>query len=181
MHLSAQEDLVITHRHEVKLNLGSSVFFVFSEVSYEYLLNEDMTMGAAVGFGFDTDNSDGYSFKATPFARWFFGEWSWFRGHGMQHPSTGFFLEANGALGTKDGYTYIYLSTGSNNSWKTESESMFTAGLGLAVGWKYLSQNNWTAELFTGLGRNIIYDKNEDDVSLSARIGVSIGKRFWSC
>ncbi len=163
--LKAQEDLELTHRHELKLNLGSSVFMAFPEVSYEYILSEDMTVGAAVGFGFDTENSDGYSFKATPFARWFFGDWSWFRSQGMQHPATGFFLEANGAVGKQDIYDYNYSSN-------------FTAGLGLAVGWKYLSKNNWTAELFTGLGRNFIYEKNHDDVSLYARVGISIGKRF---
>ncbi|MFA5657231.1 MAG: hypothetical protein WDA37_10855, partial [Dysgonamonadaceae bacterium] len=49
--LNAQEDLELRHRHELKLNLGSSVFLAFPEVSYEYLLSEDMTVGAAMGFG----------------------------------------------------------------------------------------------------------------------------------
>ena len=43
--LNAQQDLELTHRHEVKINLGSSVFLAFPEVSYEYILSEDMTVG----------------------------------------------------------------------------------------------------------------------------------------
>ncbi|HKM45900.1 MAG TPA: DUF3575 domain-containing protein [Dysgonamonadaceae bacterium] len=166
--LNAQQDLELTHRHEVKLNLGSSVFLAFPEVSYEYILSEDMTVGAAMGFGFDTENGDGYSFKTTPFLRWFFGR------NALQ-PATGFFLEANGALGTQDFYRY---NTTTLNDYNWVSESMFTAGLGLAVGWKYLSRNDWSGELFMGVGRNFVYDKNYDDVSLYSRIGVSIGKRF---
>lgn len=169
--LKAQEDLTLTHRHELKLNLGSSVFLAFPEISYEYILSEDMSIGAAVGFGFDTDNGDGYSFKVTPFLRWFFGR-------NAHQPATGFFLEANGAMGTQDVYS-LYPTQG-NNNWESKSESMFTAGLGLAVGWKYLSKNNWTGELFLGLGRNFVYDKvyTDDDISLYSRIGISIGKRF---
>lgn len=162
----------LTHRHELKLNLGSSVFLAFPEISYEYLLSEDMSVGGAVGFGFDTDNGDDYSFKATPFLRWFFGRKS-------HQPATGFFLEANGALGTQDIYS-LRTTPGNNNNWVSTSQSMFTAGLGLAVGWKYLSKNNWTGELFMGLGRNFVYDKvyTDDDISLYSRIGISIGKRF---
>ena len=164
--LKAQEDSDLIHRNELKLNLGTSVFLAFPEVTYEYILNDDMSVGAAVGFGFDTEDSDGYSFRATPFLRWFFG-------HSMRHPAAGFFLEANAAMGTKDIYTY-------NSSMNTylKDESMFTAGLGVAVGWKYLSKNNWVGDLFFGAGRNLIYDKKHHDISIYPRIGISIGKRF---
>ena len=168
--LTAQKNLELTHRHELKLNLGSSVFLSFPEISYEYILSEDMTVGAAMGFGFDTDLGDGYSFKATPFARWFFGRKSY-------EPATGFFLEANGVLGKQDVDT-SYATPGMDYGWTSRYESKFAAGLGLAVGWKHLSKNNWTGELFLGMGRNFIYHKSHDDIPLYARIGISIGKRF---
>ena len=173
--LQAQEDLELTHRHELKLNLGSSVFVAFPELSYEYLLSEDMTVGAAVGFGFDTEESDGYSFKATPFLRWFFGDWTWFRRREMHHPATGFFLEANGAVGSLDIYSYNYIDY---NNVYTKEKSMVTGGMGFAFGWKYLSKNNWTAELLTGAGRNFNYDKDYFDSKIYLRMGISIGKRF---
>ena len=167
--IKAQEKIELTHRHEVKLNLATSVL-AFPEVSYEYILSNEFTVGAAMGLGFDKE--DGVGFNATPFTRWFFSSKN-------RQPATGFFLEANGALGTQYIYS-TYSLIGSNVYSKTEKEAMFAAGLGLAVGWKYLSQNNWTGELFLGLGRNFIYDKKilEDDVSHYLRIGVSIGKRF---
>ena len=175
--LQAQEELELTHRHELKLNLGSSVFIAFPEISYEYLLSEDMTVGAAVGFGFDTEDSYGYSFKATPFLRWFFGDINWWglRSKGMQHPATGFFLEANGAVGSLDVYSYDYIDY---SNVYTKEKSLFTGGLGFAFGWKYLSKNNWTAELLTGAGRNFNYDKDNFDSKIYLRMGISIGKRF---
>ena len=177
--LKAQEDLELTHRHELKLNLGSSVFIAFPELSYEYLLSEDMTVGAAVGFGCDTEDSDGYSFKATPFLRWFFGDINWWglRSRGMHHPATGFFLEANGAVGSLDIYSNSYDYVDYSNRY-TKEKSMFTGGLGFAFGWKYLSKNNWTAELVTGAGRNFNYDKDYFNSKIYLRMGISIGKRF---
>lgn len=174
--LQAQEDLELTHRHELKLNLGSSVFFAFPEVTYEYLLSEDMSVGAAVGFGFDTKDSDGYKFKATPFLRWYFGDWSWFRSRGMRAPATGFFLEANGAVGSLDIYSYDYFENYSSRY--TFVKTMTTGGMGLAFGWKYLSRNNWTGEIFSGAGRNFNYDDDYIESKIYARIGISIGKRF---
>ena len=165
--LKAQQNLELTERHEVKLNLGSSVFMAFPEMSYEYILNEDMSVGTAVGFGFGENNGDRYKFKAMPFWRWFFSS--------DAKPATGFFLEANGAVSSR----YIDKYNANSNSSKSKTtDTMFTTGLGLAIGGKYLSKNNWTAEILAGVGRNFIYDKSYANESLYARIGISIGKRF---
>lgn len=164
--LKAQQNLELTQRHEVKLNLGSSVFMAFPEMSYEYILNDDMSVGTAVGFGFGKNNGDRYKVKAMPFWRWFFSS-------NLQQPATGFFIEANGAVGSR------YIDKDNPNSSKNKStDTMFTTGLGLAIGGKYLSKNNWTAEILAGVGRNFIYDKSYASESLYARIGISIGKRF---
>ena len=162
MFLKAQESLGLTHRHELMLNLGSTVILSFPEVSYEYILSEDITVGAAMRLSFDKE--DGTGFNTKPFARWFLRS-------KHQQPATGFFLEAHSALGTQ----YVYDIKSSMGK-----EAMFAAGAGLAVGWKYLWRKNWTGELFLGLGRNFIYDKEivNEDISNYLRIGISIGKRF---
>ena len=167
--LKAQVSLGLTHRHELKLNLLTSVLS-FPEVSYEYIFSNDFSVGAAMLLGFDKE--DGVGFRATPFARWYFCRKD-------RQPATGFFLEANGAVGTQYIYS-TYSLIGSDVYWKTEKDAMFAVGLGLAVGWKYLLGKNWTGELLLGLGRNFIYDKIilEDDVSGYLRIGICIGKRF---
>ena len=71
--LKAQEDLELTHRHELKFNFGSAVIAAFPEVSYEYILTQSLSVGSAMGLGFNTDDLDEFSFRVTPFARWFFG------------------------------------------------------------------------------------------------------------
>ncbi len=159
--MNAQESLELPHRHEMMLNLGSTVILSFPELSYEYILNKDITIGAAMRLSFDKE--DGSGFNAKPFARWFLSRKD-------RQPATGFFLEAHSALGSQ----YVYdINT-------SEKESMFAAGLGLGVGYKSLWKNNWTSELFFGFGRNFIYDKEveNEDVSNYIRIGISIGKRF---
>ena len=169
--LKAQEYLELTHRHELKLNMGTSVFFAFPEVSYEYLISDDMSVGTSVGFGLytDTEEGDGYNFKATPYLRWFFNR-------SIRQPAAGFFLEANAAIGSQDIYSYDYTDY---NYKSIKEKSITTGGMGLAAGWKYLSRNNWVGEIYGGAGRNFKYDKEYDDSNrIYARIGISIGKRF---
>ena len=67
--MNAQESLELPHRHEMMLNLGSTVILSFPELSYEYILNKDITIGAAMRLSFDKE--DGSGFNAKPFARWF--------------------------------------------------------------------------------------------------------------
>ncbi|NLC48877.1 MAG: DUF3575 domain-containing protein [Bacteroidales bacterium] len=181
VHLKAQQSLESTPRHEVKFNLGSAIFAAFPEVSYEYILGQGLSVGGAMGFGFNTDELDEYSFRVTPFARWFFGN-SFLT---MKQPAKGIFLEGSFAVGTRDSYSY---NTIVGNSW-TESyseknrEPKFSAGLALALGYKFVSKQNWSAELFLGLGNSFVYYESEEDkynpkIPLYPRIGFSIGKRF---
>ena len=158
--VEAQESPELTHRHELMLNIGSTVILSFPEVSYEYILSDYITLGAAMRLSFDKE--DGIGFNTRPFARWFLRSKD-------QQPATGFFLEAHTALGTQ----YVYDIKSSMGK-----EAMFAAGVGLALGWKYLWKKNWTGELFLGLGNNFIYDKEITTDNVYLRIGVSIGKRF---
>ena len=164
-YIKAQESLGLTHRHELNVNLGSSLFLYFPEVSYEYILTEDITLGAAVGYGFNLNGNGGLNFKTTPFARWFFSSKD-------RQPATGYFLEANGLMGSQDVYKY-----NSSINRQMKDYSHFAVGLGLAAGWKYLSKSNWTAELFAGFGYSFIYDHTHSN-PLCPRIGISVGKRF---
>lgn len=134
-----------------------------------------------MGFAFNTDESDEYSFRVTPFARWFFGN-SFVN---IKQPSKGTFLVGSFAVGTRDNYTYNIIPS---NSWADRRieafrEPKFSAGLTLALGYKFVSKQNWSAELFLGLGNNFVYTKSEDDkynprIPLYPRVGISIGKRY---
>ncbi|HHV84466.1 MAG TPA: hypothetical protein GXX42_01435 [Petrimonas sp.] len=132
--------------NELKLNLGTTIFGLFPEVSYERILGEDFGVGASAGISL---NSDDYplDFAFTPYARWYFGGSS----TNLQKYGAGFFIEANGSV----------FSSGSTG-----------AGLGLALGWKYLTKNNWVGELYFGGGRDFVNDSGYP------RMGITIGKRF---
>ena len=179
--IKAKEKIELTHRHDVKLNLGSAVFFSFPEVSYEFILAEHFSVGGDIGFGLDAENTDGYSFKFTPFARWFFGD----RFRTRRESAIGFFLEGNIATGLKEP-SLSYKAPGRHSNGVPNYQSKFVAGLGLALGWKFLPKSNWTGELFVGLGHNFIYDeKSYVDADFIPsfeffypRLGISIGKRF---
>lgn len=149
-------------QNELKLNLASSIFWSFPEITYERIINADISIGGSVGITLDPDIYP-IKFSATPYIRWFFGGNS----KNLQKYGAGFFIEANGALlSIMD--TYYDYSGGSLN----RSESELGAGLGLAIGWKYLTQNNWVGELYLGGGRDFANDGGYP------RIGISIGKRF---
>ena len=126
-------------RNELKLNLPTTIFGSYPEISYERILNSDISVGASFGVGLDKDYYN-FNFAFTPYFRWFFGGSK----TSMQKVAAGFFIEANGSLfsrnnevwhdysyGVGNNYTYAY-------SYKDESE--FGAGFGLAIGWKYLTK-----------------------------------------
>lgn len=179
--LKAQQNPELTPRHELKFNFGSAVIAAFPEVSYEYILTQSLSVGSALGFGFNTDDLDEFSFRVTPFARWFFGN----NFQTMKQPGKGVFLEGSFAIGTRDNYSY---NTIASNNWadrKIEKvrEPKFSAGLALALGFKFVTKRNWSAELFLGMGNSFVYTESEEDkynpkTPLYPRLGISIGKRF---
>lgn len=134
--------------NEVKFNLGTAILGLFPEISYERIIGEDFSLGTSAGINM---NSNDYplNFAFIPYARWFFGGNS----INLQKYGAGFFIEANGSLFSND-------------------TSDFGAGLGLALGWKYLSRNNWVGELYLGGGRDFAND------GAYPHMGLSIGRRF---
>ncbi|NLA63375.1 MAG: DUF3575 domain-containing protein [Bacteroidales bacterium] len=179
--IKAQQNTELTPRHELKFNFGSAVIAAFPEVSYEYILTQSLSVGSAMGFGFNTDDLDEFSFRVTPFARWFFGN----NFQTMKQPGKGMFLEGSFAVGTRDNYSY---NTIAGNNWadrKIEKvrEPKFSAGLALALGVKFVTTRNWSTELFLGLGNSFVYTESESDkynpkTPFYPRLGISIGKRF---
>lgn len=153
--------------NEVKLNLPLTIFGSYPEVSYERILNPDISLGASFGIALDKERYP-YQFMFTPYFRWFFIG----NKRMNEKQGAGFFIEANGAVFTRT-LSEIPYPGGSETM---ERESKTGAGLGVAIGWKYLSKNNWVGEIFTGVGRNFI--KNKYNYQGYPRIGITIGKRF---
>lgn len=150
-------------QNELKLNLGTTIFGSFPEISYEKLLNSDISVGASMGFALEKDLYP-LDFEMIPYVRWFFGG----SAENLQKYGAGFFIEANAAFFSKD-INEVEYEYGSVTSYTKNTTG---AGMGIAMGWKYLTRNNWVGELNFGIGRDFVND------GAYPRLGISIGKRF---
>lgn len=151
-------------RNEIKLNLPTTIFALYPEVSYERILNSDISVGGTVGVGMGDEYIMNFAF--TPYFRWFFGGNS----RTMQKAGAGFFIETNGSV-----FSPNHDNSDNQNDMLYEGEvndDELGMGLGLAIGWKYLSNNDWVGEIVLGGGRDFIND------GAYPRFGLSIGKRF---
>ena len=150
-------------QNELKMNLGTTVLALFPEVSYERVLNADLSVGASLGVPLREDSYFS-NFLFIPYVRWFFGGNS----ENLRKYGAGFFIEANGGIFNYDRNEMYY----DGKTVIGNEENVMGAGLGLAIGWKYISQNNWVGEVYTGLGRDFVND------GAYQRLGITIGKRF---
>lgn len=160
-------------QNEIKINLPTTIFLSYPEIAYERILSTDISLGAALGVALQKDRYP-VNFAFNPYFRWFFGGNS----KSMDKYGAGFFIEANGAL-LSSNYNYNnppYTYTDNNGNQiqvgGDVEDDNFGAGLGLAIGWKYLSKNNWVGEVYLGGGRDFVND------GAYPRMGISIGKRF---
>ncbi len=149
-------------RNEVKLNLGTTIAGLYPEITYERILSEDFSLGVAAGASLNDEYP--LDFGLMPYARWFFGGSS----QNLQKYGAGFFIEANAGLFSKENYWMEY----EDNTFTSGSENKVGGGIGLAVGWKYISKNQWVGEIYVGGGRDFVNDGGYP------RLGLSIGKRF---
>jgi len=153
-------------KHEVKINGLNLIAFKWLDVSYEYLINKESSFGVSTLINFDNeDDFDTYrTFSLTPYYRRYFS-----KGY-----AKGFFVEGFGMLNSYKESSY-YL--GSSN-YSTESFTNFAVGI--SAGGKFVTENGFVAEIYLGLGRNLInndkvyYDNN----SIVGRGGISLGYRF---
>lgn len=166
--VSAQEKekSFLDKRNEVKLNLPTTIFGAFPEVSYERILQEDLSVGASMGINVekerDRDNFVWMKFQFTPYFRWFFGG----NAEAMQKYAAGFFIEANASV----------FQRSENVSWDGQDffDKYWGFGAGVAVGWKYVTKNGWVGDVFFGLGK----DFSGKGADAYPRMGICIGKRF---
>ncbi len=149
----SQEDKTQTSKHEIKLNALLTLLGV-PEVSYEYLLNEESSVGLSVLFS--AEDNYNIDFALTPYYRFYFGK----------KPASGFFVEGFGMLNIGDTDSY-------DVGFSQPTETDFA--LGLAIGAKFLTKKELIFEIYGGAGRNLFNSNSFDGVP---RFGLSIGKRF---
>lgn len=147
-------------RHELKLNLVNLIVFENVELNYEYIAGEDFTVGLAASYSWE-EFSD-FDFVFFPNARFY---------PSQAEAGTGFFTELSIPIfGFEDEECFFSPSSSS-----CTTENKVGVGVGVAAGYKLLSQKGFIGELFLGIGRSF------DDfapVSFIPRLGITFGKRF---
>ena len=155
-------------KHELKLNMFNLVMFKTLDVSYEYILDSESSIGTSVLFNLRSNesNEDIYyreKFALTPYYRRYFSKAK----HGY-----GFFVEAFAMYNVQADYNYFF----EENGFSDDTSSNFA--IGFSVGGKFITKKGFAFDLYGGLGRNFI--SSDDDVATDVvpRLGVSLGYRF---
>lgn len=169
----AQEQQEASKYNELKINMSNLIAFKFFDVGYEKILNEESTLGVNLLFNLD-NNSDSNSldeyrtFSITPYYRHFFSN----------KYAQGFFVEAFTMLHTaKDYYYYDYYDPNTDSYYQgnDNSDKYTDFAVGISAGAKWVSNRGFIAEIYLGIGRDLLGNSNDEVVG---RGGVAIGYRF---
>ena len=165
--VQAQEDKMDTlERNEIKINASNLIAFTFLDASYETLLNEESSLGLGVLVNVGDDNFlDEYrTFSLTPYYRQYFS-----KGY-----AKGFFVEGFGMLNSGKEEYYVYDDI---SGFDQVTDDKYTAfALGISVGGKFVTKRGFVAEIYAGIGRNLIGGDYFTDIV--GRSGISLGYRF---
>lgn len=160
------EEITSEKRNEIKLDAFNLIAFEYVDVSYEHLINEEASFG--VNIQFNLDNNDYYDnyqrdFALTPYYRQYFSK----------KYAAGFFVEGFAMLNSGKDYIYYY---DYNTNVPTNSDEKFTDfALGISVGGKFITKRGFIAEIYGGVGRNLLNSSNDEIIG---RGGISLGYRF---
>ncbi len=168
-YLNAQDAMdPIDGRNEVKLNMFNLVVFKYLDASYEWVIDEESSVGVAglINLGDDYDTFDYLrEFSITPYYRRYFS-----RGY-----AKGFFVEGFGMLNQSSDEFYIrYDEIAQESLYNNEKYTDFA--IGVSLGGKFISKKGFVAEVYGGIGRNLLNPDNTVDVV--GRGGISLGFRF---
>ncbi len=152
--------------NELKINMTNLIAFKWVDVTYEHIINEESSFGVGVLVALDDEDTglDEYrTFSLTPYYRHFFSN----------KYAEGFFVEAFTMLHSgKDEYLEFDGASGTN----IEREETYTDfAVGVSAGFKIVSRRGFVAEVYLGLGRDLL---NKSDLEVVGRGGLSIGYRF---
>ena len=166
--ISAQDQAIPQiPKNEVKINAFNLIAFSFLDLQYEYLLNEEASFGVSILFnvGEDDDFLDEFrQFSFTPYYRQYFSN----------RYAKGFFVEGFGMLNSGDTELFDFITDEAGNPPQNTSYTDFA--LGISVGGKFVTKRGFIAEIYTGIGRNLL---NSDFApEIVTRGGISLGYRF---
>ena len=153
-------------KNEIHFNLLTSVLGL-PEINYERFLESNFSVGMSAMAALDGPEEKELRALFTPFGRLYFGSGT----------CEGFYIEGNGGIILGKYRKYNYYSSSYTDPYQQSSYTMTSYtnfGLGVAVGYKFLTKNNWVGDIFAGAGRVF----GDSRIDTYPRVGISIGKRF---
>ena len=153
-------------KNEIHFNLLTSVLGL-PEINYERIMESNFSVGMSLMASLDPYEKQNLRAAFLPFGRLYFSN----------EYAAGFYIEANGGLILEKSKTYYYDYYSSYSGVMQSAPTINTysnIGLGVAIGYKFLTKNNWVGDIFAGAGR-VFGDSNIDAYP---RVGITIGKRF---
>jgi hypothetical protein len=150
-------------RDEIKLNVFNLLVFEYLDGSYERVIDEESSfgVGALVNLGDSSDTFDLLrEFSITPYYRRYFS-----KGY-----AKGFFVEGFGMLNQTSDILFFDFDDASTQDKYTD------LALGISLGGKFISKRGFIAEVYGGIGRNLLNSNNT--VDFVGRGGISLGFRF---
>ncbi|MCF6213412.1 MAG: DUF3575 domain-containing protein [Flavobacteriaceae bacterium] len=147
--------------HELRLNLLYTAVGL-PEISYEKIINNESSYG--LSFAFSLDSYIDLNYIILPYYRHYFSK----------KRAAGFFMEANASLGSYKGSYYYRSDDGGYYGFAIGNRT--GAGLGFSIGQKFVTKQNWTANITLGVSRNIVNNIFID--GSYPRIEIALGKRF---
>lgn len=160
-------------KHELRLDAFEALAFKTIEINYEYVISKYSGAGAAVSINLDDESIVGYgeSFTFTPYYRQYFL-------NKKEYGARGLFVEGSLQLaaGKNESYYYNYNPNTEYYQEHITSDKWFEAGVGLAIGQKWVSNNGFTFEISAGGGRYLLNDDYAPEGYF--RGGILVGYRF---
>jgi len=154
---------------EFKLDFLDLLVFPALSLGYEKINDSSTAFGTTLFINLGGEDSDwNDNLAITPYYRFYFLQSEDYGGYGV-------FAEVFTKFAFGDAEIYNLTSSTYNK------ENYFDMALGLAVGRKWINRKGFTLETLFGVGRNLFFDEESDSSdrsAASARLNISIGKRF---
>ena len=159
-------------KNEVKANVFNLIAVKFLDLSYEYLLNEEGSLGMSLLFNLsDSDKRYGYKYRK-------FSITTYYRQFLFNKNTKGFFIEGFGMLNSREDKIHHTPNNGGSYegdiSLKQKNYTDFA--LGFSLGSKIVTKRGLVAEIYCGVGRNLL--NNNSSLDIVIRAGLSLGVRF---
>ncbi|RRO15928.1 hypothetical protein [Flavobacteriaceae bacterium 14752] len=159
-------------RHELSLDVTAALALPALQPRYEYILGRYSGLGADIFIALDSDEVETEELEKlsiTPFYRqYFFSK--------EDYGAKGFYAE-----GFLKAYTYENDDfIGPRPISERGDNTYFETALGVSIGWKWVSNSGFMIDLGFGIGRNLGFSSEPDELreSVIPRGGVHFGWRF---